>query len=136
MAKAELKTKKTKVSPKDFLNTITDEQKRNDSFRVMEMMQKATGDKPEMWGTSIVGFGCVPLKYASGRELDWPKTGFSPRKQALVLYVLNNPKEQMPLLKKLGKHTTGKVCLYINKLADINAVVLKKIINSCVTKYK
>ena len=128
---AELKTRKTKVNPKDFLNTITDEQQRKDSFQIMEMMQRVTGDKPEMWGPNIVGFGCVPLKYASGRELDWPKTGFSPRKQALTLYVLNQSKAQAALLKKLGKHKTGKVCLYIKKLSDVDADVLKKVIALC-----
>jgi len=134
MAKAELKTKKTKVNPKDFLNTIKDEQQRKDSFQIMEMMQRATGDKSEMWGTSIIGFGNAPLKYASGRELDWPKTGFSPRKQALTLYVLNGSKEQAALLKKLGKHKTGKVCLYINKLDDVDTDVLKKVIALCLKK--
>jgi len=131
MAKAELKTKKTKARAKDFLNTIKDEQKRKDSFHIMEMMQKATGDKPEMWGSNIIGFGNVPLKYASGRELDWPKIGFSPRKQALTLYMLNRSKAQAALLKKLGKHKTGKVCLYLNKLDDVDTSVLKKVIEDC-----
>ena len=136
MAKAELKTKKTNVHPKDFLNTIKEEQKRKDSFRIMEMMQQATGDKPEMWGSSIVGFGNEPLKYASGRELNWPKTGFSPRKQALTLYVLNNSKEQNALLKKLGKHKTGKGCLYINTLEEVDTAVLEKIIIGCIESKK
>jgi hypothetical protein len=131
MAKAEPKTRKTGASAEDFLNSIKDEQKRKDSFRILEMMQKATGDKPEMWGASIVGFGNVALKYASGRELDWPKTGFSPRKQALTLYVLNGSKEQTGLLKKLGKHKTGKSCLYINRLADVNTAVLQELIDHC-----
>jgi len=134
MAKAELKTRKTKVNPKDFLKTIKHEQQRKDSFQIIEMMQRATGDKPEMWGTNIIGFGNVPLKYASGRELDWPKTAFSPRKQALTLYVLNQSKAQAALLKKLGKHKTGKVCLYINKLSDVDADVLKKVIELCLKK--
>lgn len=134
MAKAELKTKKTKASAKDFLNTIKDEQKRKDSFQILEMMQKATGDNPEMWGSSIVGFGNVALKYASGRELDWPKTGFSPRKQALTLYVLNNSQKQTELLKKLGKYKTGKVCLYISKLDDVDIDVLRKVIEECAKK--
>jgi hypothetical protein len=135
MAKAELKTRKTKINPKDFLNTIKDGQKRADAFQIMEMMHKITGDKPEMWGTSIIGFGNVALKYASGRELDWPKIGFSPRKQNLTLYVLTNPKEQSALLKKLGKHKTGKVCLYINTLQDVDVSVLKKVIEASCKKY-
>ena len=132
---AEPKTKKTNVNPKDFLNTIKDEQKRKDSFQVMEIMQKATGAKPVMWGSAIVGFGSVKLKYASGKELDWPKTGFSPRKQALTLYVVNHSsKEQTVLLKKLGKHKTAKVCLYINKLSDVDTKVLEKVIAECLKK--
>ena len=132
---AEPKTKKTNVNPKDFLNTIKDEQKRKDSFEVMKMMQKATGAKPVMWGSAIVGFGSVKLKYASGKELDWPKTGFSPRKQALTLYVVNHSsKEQTALLKKLGKHKTAKVCLYINKLSDVDTKVLEKVIAECLKK--
>lgn len=129
MAKAVLKTKKTRVTPKDFLNTIKDEQQRKDSFAVMKMMQDATGDKPEMWGSAIIGFGNVHLKYASGRELDWFKMGFSPRQHALTLYVLNQSKEQNQLLKNLGRYKTGKGCLYINKLSDVDTSVLKKIIN-------
>jgi hypothetical protein len=125
---AELKTKKNAASVEGFLNTIKDKQKRDDSFSILEMFTKATGEKPEMWGPSIVGFGNIHLKYDSGRELDWMKIGFSPRKQNLTLYVLCNSKEQNELLKKLGKHKTGQSCLYINKLSDVDPQVLKKII--------
>jgi len=125
MAKAKLKTGKTQASPKDFLDTIKDEQKRKDSYVILEMMQKATGEAPKMWGTAIVGYGNVSLKYESGRELDWFKIGFSPRKQNLTLYGLGIG-EQDAMLKKLGKHDTGKGCLYINKLADVDTVVLRK----------
>ncbi len=125
---AELKTKKNAASVEGFLNTIKDKQKRDDSFSILEMFTKATGEKPAMWGPSIVGFGNVHLKYPSGRELDWMKIGFSPRKQNLTLYVLCNSKEQNELLKKLGKHKTGQSCLYINKLSDVDPQVLKKII--------
>jgi len=128
MAKAKLKTEKTKAGVKDFLNTVKNDEKRADSFEISKMMETATGDKPKMWGTAIVGYGDVHLKYESGRELDWFKLGFSPRKQNLTLYVLNGTEEQNALLKKLGKHTTGKGCLYINKLADVDTSVLKKII--------
>ena len=128
-------TRPTNVNPKDFLNKIKDEQKRKDSFEVMKMMQKATGEKPVMWGSAIVGFGSAKLKYASGKELDWPVTGFSPRKQALTLYVVNHSsKEQTALLKKLGKHKTAKVCLYINKLSDVDTKVLEKVIAECLKK--
>jgi hypothetical protein len=125
---AELKTKKNAASVEGFLNTVKDKQKREDSFSVLEMMQKITGEKPAMWGPSIIGFGNVNLKYDSGRELDWMKIGFSPRKQNLTLYVLCNSKEQAELLKKLGKHKTGQSCLYINRLADVDTNVLGKII--------
>ena len=125
---AELKTKKNAASVEGFLNTIKDKQKRDDSFSILEMFTKTTGEKPAMWGPSIIGFGNVHLKYPSGRELDWMKIGFSPRKQNLTLYVLCNSKEQKELLKKLGKHKTGQSCLYINKLSDVDTQVLKKII--------
>jgi hypothetical protein len=128
MAKAELKTKKNEASVKDFLNAIKDEQQRNDSFTILQLMQKATGDEPKMWGPGIIGFGNVHLKYESGRELDWFKMGFSPRKQNLTLYGVNS-NAQTGLLKKLGKHKTGKGCLYINKLTDVDIAVLKKIID-------
>ena len=129
---AELKTKKTNNSAVDFLNKIKEEQKRKDSFAILEMFKKISKEEPAMWGSSIIGFGKVHLKYESGRELDWFKIGFSPRKQALTLYVICNTKEQNELLKKLGKHKTGKGCLYINKLEDIDLSVLEKIIkNTC-----
>jgi len=100
---AEPKTKKTKVKPKDFISTIKDEQKRKDSLAVLSMMEKITGEKDAMWGTSIVGFGSVKLMYSNGKELDWPKTGFSPRAQALTLYVVKrSSKKQAGLLKKLA----------------------------------
>lgn len=129
MAKAVLKTKKNEASAEDFLNTIKDEQQRKDSFTILQMMKKATGDEPKMWGTAIIGFGNVHLKYESGRELDWFKMGFSPRKQNLTLYGIGAMK-QTELLKKLGKHKTGKGCLYINKLTDVDTAILKKIIEN------
>ena len=128
MAKAELKTKKSADSVEGFLNSVKDKQQRKDSFVILDLMKKTTGEKPVMWGTSIIGFGNIHLKYATGRELDWMKIGFSPRKQNLTLYVLCHSKEQNELLGKLGKHKTGQSCLYINKLSDIDTTVLKKII--------
>lgn len=120
-------TRPTKVKPRDFLNKVKDEQKRKDSLEVLKMMEKITGEKGVMWGPAIVGFGRAKIKYASGKELDWPKTGFSPRAQSLTL-------DQTALLKKLGKHTTSKVCLYIKKLSDVDTDVLKKVIALCLKK--
>ncbi|MEP7128880.1 MAG: DUF1801 domain-containing protein [Chitinophagales bacterium] len=127
MAKAELKTKKNESSVDDFLKTVKAEQQRKDSIAILQMMKKATGDEPKMWGAAIIGFGNVHLKYESGRELDWFKMGFSPRKQSITLYgVISN--SQTELLKMLGKYKTGKGCLYINKLTDVDTAILKGII--------
>ena len=138
MAKAKLKTEKTKANAKDFIKSVSDEKKRNDGLAILNMMQKATGEEPKMWGSSIIGFGNVSLKYESGRELDWFKIGFSPRKQNFALYGLLNLKEQeqQDILKKLGKHDTGKGCLYINKLEDVDTTVLRKIIEQACKRKK
>jgi hypothetical protein len=128
MAKAKLKTEKTNLSAKDFLNTVKEDQKRGDCFAVLEMMRKATGDEPKMWGSAIIGFGDITFKYENGRELDWFKIGFSPRKQAVVLYGLLNSDVKREMLSMLGKHSTGKGCLYIKNLKDIDVEVLKRII--------
>ena len=128
MAKAKLKTEKTNLSAKDFLNTVKEDQKRGDCFAVLEMMRKATSDEPKMWGSAIIGFGDITFKYENGRELDWFKIGFSPRKQAVVLYGLLNSDVKREMLSKLGKHSTGKGCLYINNLKDIDVEVLERII--------
>jgi hypothetical protein len=128
MAKAELKTKKTKASAEDFLNTIKDEQRRKDCFTVLALMEKATGAKAKMWGGSVVGFGNTLLKYESGRELDWFVCGFSPRKANLTLYGLGTILNNSDLSKKLGKHKTGKGCLYINSLAEVDKKVLNELI--------
>ncbi len=125
---AELKTKKTTVSVEDFINTIADEQKRKDCFTILKMMEKATKEKAKMWGPSIIGLCDVHLKYESGRELDWFKIGFSPRKANLTLYISGAVNGQPELIKKLGKYKTSKGCLYINKLSDVNLDVLKQII--------
>lgn len=127
---AELKTKKTEASVEKFLNQIKDEQTRNDCFEISKMMKQATKSEPKMWGSSIIGFGSQQLKYASGRELDWMIIGFSPRKRAITLYGLGiSNKKQENLLKKLGKYTTGKGCLYIRKLKDVDTKVLKDLLN-------
>jgi hypothetical protein len=135
MTKAVLKTTKNEASVPDFIASIKDEGRRKDSMAIVKMMEEITGEKPKMWGSSIIGFGQVHLKYESGRELDWMKIGFSPRKQNTALYVLNGSKEQADLLKKLGKYKAGKGCLYINKLEEVNKAVLKKIIKNACRKY-
>ncbi len=128
---AEIKTKLTAAGVEDFLNTVKDEQKRKDSFVILEMMKKASGEEPKMWGSSIIGFGNVRLKSpSSGREVDWLKIGFSPRKANLSLYLTGDIKKYAVALKKLGKHKTGLGCLYINKLADIDLKVLKGMIEA------
>jgi hypothetical protein len=125
---AELKTKKTDQSVEAFLNSVSDDKKRQDSFAILEMMKEASGEQPTMWGESIVGFGSYHYKYASGREGDWFLTGFSPRKQNLTLYLMPGLEMFGDLLSKLGKHKTGVGCLYINKLEDVDQAVLKELI--------
>jgi len=127
---AELKTKASPASVEAFLNTIPDEQKRADCFTIMELMKNITGDKPKMWGSAIIGYCDVHLKYASGRQLDWFRIGFSPRKQNITLYIGATAESNAALLEKLGKHKTGKGCLYINKLADVDLKVLKQLIEA------
>jgi Domain of unknown function (DU1801) len=122
---AENKTKPTEVRVDAFIETITDETKRADAKRLIKLMQSASGEKPEMWGPSIVGFGSFHYKYESGREGDMPLIGFSPRKAANVLYGAIGFKGADALLAKLGKHTTGKGCLYIKKLSDVDQNVLE-----------
>lgn len=137
MAKqAELKTKQTEASVDDFLNAIPDEQTRKDCFEIAKIMKQATKSEPKMWGTSIVGFGSYHYKGASGREGDWMLTGFSPRKQNLTLYIMAGFDRYEALLKKLGKFSTGKSCLYIKKLADVDKKVLKELVTESVKVMK
>jgi len=131
---AELKTKQTDQSVQKFLNDIPDPVKRKDSKTVAAMMSEISGYKPKMWGPSIVGFGSYHYKYASGQEGDWPLICFSPRKQNLTLYVLSGSDEENKLLKKLGKHTTGKSCLYIKQLSDVDLPTLKTLIRECMKR--
>jgi len=127
---AEIKTKPTTVSAEDFINSIADEQKRKDSLVILKLMEKATKLKPKMWGSSMIGFGEVRYKSpASGREVDWFKIGFSPRKANLSLHLINI-EQHAEALGKLGKHKTGVGCLYVNKLEDIDIRVLEKIISA------
>ena len=129
---AELKTKRNKGDVEAFLNSVPDEKKRQDCFTILELMKQVTGKRPEMWGGSIVGFGSYQYKYASGREGDWFLTGFSPRKQNLTLYIMAGFDGYDQLLRKLGKHSTGKSCLYIKKMDDIDADVLKELVKKSV----
>ena len=129
---AEPKTKPTKASVKDFLNQIPDEERRKDCFAVAKMMEEITGCKPTMWGPSIVGFGTYHYKYASGREGDWPISAFSPRKKDLTLYIMPGFDNYPDLMEKLGKHSTGKSCLYIKRLSDVHLPTLKKLIKQSI----
>ena len=133
---AELKTQATKASGEKFIKGITDEQVRGDCLQIMDIMKKATKTEPKMWGTSIVGFGNYHYKYASGREGDWFLTGFSPRKQNLTLYIMSGFDEYDSLMKKLGKHTTGKSCLYIKRLEDVDMKVLRELVTKSVKHMK
>ncbi|HEX5797283.1 MAG TPA: DUF1801 domain-containing protein [Candidatus Saccharimonadales bacterium] len=128
MASTEPKTKKNDGDVEKFLDSVADEQRRKDARAVTKMMAEITGEPPVMWGTSIIGFGVYHYKYASGREGDWPRMGLSPRKQSLTLYLMDGFSGYDKLLGNLGKHKTGKACLYINKLEDIDLDVLKEII--------
>ena len=126
---AELKTKPTTQDAREFLSGIEPAAKRQDSFTILEMMERITGERPVMWGTSIVGFGMYHYKSERSRqEGDWPLIGFSPRKQNLTLYVITGDPEQAPLLDKLGKHSTGVGCLYIKRLSDVDQTVLTDLI--------
>ena len=132
---AEIKTKETNYSVEYFIGRVPDEQKRKDSMVILKMMKKATGEKPKMWGTSIIGFGNIRYKSPNtDREVDWLKMGFSPRKAALSLYLMGDIKSKAADLKKLGKHKTGVGCLYINKLDDVDLKVLEKMINDAAKK--
>lgn len=133
---AELKTKPNKLSVEKFLNSVKDEKKKADSFKVLELMKKITKEEPVMWGPSIVGFGKYHYKYASGREGEFFVTGFSPRKQNLTLYIMSGFKKYDGLMKKLGKYKTGSSCLYINKLEDVDLKVLKSLITESVKYMK
>jgi len=137
MAKsAELKTKVNNASVEGFLNSVKDEQTREDCFEILKIMKQVTKEEPKMWGTSIIGFGSYHYKGASGREGDWMLTGFSPRKQNLTLYLMHGFDEQKDLLKKLGKHKTSMGCLYIKKLDDVDKKVLKELVAGSVKRMK
>ena len=129
---AENKTKPTKASVAEFIDAIDDQTKRADAKALVKLMQSATGEKPKMWGPSIIGFGSLHYVYDTGREGDMPLIGFSPRKAANVLYSTTSFSGAEALLAKLGKHTTGKGCLYIKKLGDVDQKVLETLITKSV----
>ncbi len=129
---AELKTKQNNASVAAFLGGIEDQQQRADAKKIATMMRAATGSSAKMWGTAIVGFGSYHYKYASGQEGDWPLVGFSPRKQNLSVYILAGFSSFDKLMPKLGKHKTGKSCLYIKHLDDIDEAILRKLIDGSV----
>jgi hypothetical protein len=125
---AKLKTKLNDDSVEEFLNTVEDEQKRKDSFTLLNMMEEITGEPAKMWGDAIVGFGSYHYVYASGREGDWMLTGFSPRKANISVYLMAGFDKFGDELNALGKHKSSKGCLYVKKLSDIDEKVLRKMI--------
>ncbi len=129
---AELKTKPTKQSVKDFVDAIKDEQQKKDCRTVSRIMKRSTKANPKLWGPGIVGFGSYHYKYASGREGDWFLVGFAPRKQNLTLYIMSGFKKYSALLKKLGKHKIGVSCLYVKRLDDVDMDVLTELIEDSV----
>ena len=130
---AELKTKETGASVQDFVNALPNDQTIRDCYEIIEIMKAATKKEPRMWGSSIIGFGSIQLKYASGRELDWMIMGFSPRKQNLTLYLpVGSLEFYEKLLPKLGKYKRGKGCLYIKTMKDIDTQVLRELVDRCV----
>ena len=128
---AEAKTQKTKASVAAFLDAIEDDGKRKDAKALDKLMRESTGEKPAMWGPSIVGYGDCLLKYASGNSANWPRAAFSPRKAALTLYLTCDIAAYSDITQRLGKHSTGKGCLYVKRLADIDTDVLRELIAKC-----
>ena len=129
---ADLKTKPTAASVAAFLKALPDENRRRDCRVVAKMMQEVTGSRPRMWGPGIVGFGSYHYRYASGREGDWFLAGFSPRKQDLTLYIMSGFAKHDELLSRLGKYKTGKSCLYLKRLEDVDPKVLRKLVTASV----
>ena len=133
---SELKTRPTYASVEAFIDAVDHPRRREDARTLLELMQRVTGEQPVMWGPSIVGYGSYHYRYASGQEADWPITGFSPRKQNLSIYIMTGFEESDELLTRLGKHKTGKSCLYVNKLADVDLDVLEKLVRASVAEMK
>lgn len=133
---AEPKTKPTNESVKDFLNRIADTERREDCFEVARIMEEITGEKPKMWGPSIVGFGTYHYVYASGHKGDWPMAAFSPRKKDLTIYMMAGFTKHDELMSKLGKYSAAKSCLYVKRLSDIHVPTLKKLIKTSLKELK
>lgn len=133
---SDLKTKENDASVEAFLNGVEHDVRRADAFTLLEIMTPLTGEPAKMWGKSIVGFGRYHYKYKSGREGDWMLTGFSPRKASMSVYIMSGFKEEQDLLSKLGKHKHSVSCLYINKLPDIDQVILEELISRSLVKMR
>ena len=133
---AELKTKQNRASVRGFLDAIEDDAKRTDAKTIHKLMRAVTGERAAMWGESIVGYGRCHMVYETGRELDWFLCGFSPRKRNLVLYVMPGFSGYEPLLARLGKYKTGKSCLYLNKLADVDLDALRELVEASVASMR
>jgi hypothetical protein len=133
---AEAKTRPTKASVRAYLDRIANEERRRDCLKLVEIMKRASGARPKMWGARIVGFGSYRYVYASGREGDWPVTAFAPRKQDLTLYIMSGFDGHGALLRKLGRHKTAKCCLYIKRLADVDPKLLEQLVAASVKEMK
>ncbi len=127
---AALKTQRNDGDVRAFLEAVEHPTRRSDGLALLDLMREVTGEEAEMWGDSIVGFGSYHYRYASGQEGDWPRTGFSPRKQATTLYIMSGFSRYDELLARLGKHRTGRSCLYVNKLADVDLDVLRQLVKA------
>ncbi len=125
---SELKTKPTDRDVTEFLNEIPEEEKRRDCFALADLMQRVTGEKPEMWGEGMIGFGRYAYRYASGQTGEWSKTGFAPRKQNITIYIMAYLENFPEIMQRLGKFKTGKSCIYIKRLSDIDISVLEELI--------
>ena len=133
---SELKTRQNDASVDAYLDAVEHPRRRADARTLLALMQRVTGEPPTLWGTSIVGFGSYHYTYASGREGDWPVVGFAPRKQNLALYIMPGFSQYGALLQRLGKHRTGKSCLYLNKLEDVDMAVLEELVRKSVAEMK
>ena len=132
---AELKTQRTDASVADFLAGVENDTRREDAHAVCALMTEVTGEQPAMWGTSIVGFGSYEYRYGSGQRGVWPAVSFSPRKQSLTLYVLAGVDGETDLLTRLGRHSTGKSCLYLSRLSDVDHDVLRELVRRAFDLY-
>ena len=133
---AELKTKETDGSVEDFLGRVPQEKTREECRALVRLMKRVTGEEPKMWGASIIGFGSYHYRYESGRKGEWFLTGFSPRKKDLTLYIMAGFDQYDDLMSRLGKHKTGKSCLYIRSIDDIDQGVLEKLVRASVAATK